>query len=83
MLNITTSGAQTVAGKCKAIEIVINNSLTGTIIVQNGTTTVATITNPTVGMSFHYGMFNNNVVINPSAICDITVNVDGGRGDLL
>lgn len=52
--------------------IVINNSLTGTITVYDNTaasgTVIATITNPTKGLSFFYDVvFNTGLTVNVSA----------------
>ncbi len=83
-LNITASGAVQVAGSTDGIQIQVNKTLSGTITVttagstQTGTSssTVATITNPTVGDSYRYsGLRNQGIVsVNPSGTTDITVS---------
>jgi len=78
--NITASGASTpFIGSSPKVLVQVNGALTGNIIVADGTTTVATITNPTVGSQYEYWNFGTSVVITPSALCDITVNVSSGR----
>lgn len=84
-LNITSSGAQAVADGSDAILIQVNGALTGTIAVtaagstQYGTSssTIGTITNPTVGLQFrYYGLrTQGKISVNPSAGCDITVSL--------
>ena len=78
--NITASGAVThLTGKCSNVEIMVNAALTGTIAVLDGTTTIATITNPTVGSRYVYHDFGTSVIVNPSTTCDITVWANTGR----
>lgn len=83
--NITTGVATDIASQADAILIQVNAALTGTITVavagstQYGTpaSTIATITNPTVGNVFRYGGLRTEgkVTVTPSTTCDITVTV--------
>ena len=75
MKYITASGSQTIASGAFGILITVNTALTGTITVADAGTTIAVITNPTVGSSYQYYGFNGAITVNPSATCDITVNV--------
>jgi len=79
-INLTAGGNVTVAGASSKTRIQVNAALTGTIIVKDGTVTIATITNPTVGSQFEYWDFVTNVQVNPSTTCDITVCTYGGYG---
>lgn len=65
--------------------VTVNAALTGTITVsdEKGTTgspVVGIITNPTVGSRYEYWDFKSGLTITPSTTCEITVNIDGGRG---
>ncbi len=85
LTNITTATtAQCFSGKARKAIIQVNGALTGTITVVDGTTgttaNVAIITNPTVGSRFEYWDFTLGVRIVTSAICDISVSVDGSYG---
>lgn len=81
-LNITASGA-TVVGKGQALLLQVNGALTGTIAITaagstqygTGSSTIATITNPTVGSQYKYGGLGQAgaISVNPSGSCDITV----------
>lgn len=81
-LNITAGSAKNIGG-CRAILIQVNAALTGSITVtgagssQYGTasSTIATITNPTVGSQYRYGgLFQQgDITVTPSTTCDITV----------
>lgn len=82
-LNIT-AGTATNIGLCQAIIIQMNTALTGNIVVsaagstQYGTTssTIATITNPTVGSLYRYNGLQSAgaITITPSTTTDITVS---------
>lgn len=67
-------------GRARRILITVNEALTGTITVIDGTAgttaNVAIITNPTVGTYYEYWGFDNGVRIVTSATCDICVSVD-------
>lgn len=79
---ITASGEATlpVTGLRKMI-IMVNAALTGTITVTHAAgTTIAVITNPTVGTMYEYWDLVGAITVNPSATCNITVSGDGGRG---
>ena len=60
--------------------ITINKTLSGTINVidgiADGSANVATITNPTVGQSYHYYNLRTGLVITASGSCDITAQTD-------
>lgn len=75
MLYIATSGAKTIADGVDAILIQVNTALTGTLTVQAGGTTIAVVTNPTVGSQYKYGNLRGRgaVTVNPSTTCDVTV----------
>lgn len=83
-LNITT-GTATPVGVVAAIIVQVNAALTGNFTVttagstQYGTSssTVATVTNPTVGSLYKYGGLSKQgiVSVTPSTTCDITVTV--------
>lgn len=79
--NITSSGSQTVATYADAVFIQVNLALTGTIIVQAGGVTQATITNPTVGTQYRYGNLHGKtpVTVNPSTTTDISVTITAGN----
>lgn len=68
-----TTGATVVKSGSGTLHcIVVNNSLTGTITVYDNTaasgTVIATITNPTKGLSFFYDVvFNTGLTVNVSA----------------
>lgn len=80
--NITASGAQSI-GLARAILIECNVALTGSITVtaagstQYGTSssTIGTITNPTVGIPWRVGGLHTQgaISINPSTTTDLTV----------
>lgn len=80
--NITSSGATSV-GQARALLIECNAALTGTITVtaagstQYGTSssTIGTITNPTVGTAWRVGGLQTQgaISINPSGTTDLTV----------
>lgn len=79
--NVLTAGATTLyTGRIRRTMITVNSALTGTIIVTDGLVTVATITNPPVGGTLQYWDLQTNLTVNPSAACDITVNIDTSRG---
>lgn len=74
---IIASGNGTLfTGRVNKIKITVNTALTGTITVADGGTTIAIITNPTVGSFYEYWDLSTSVQINPSTTCDITVNMD-------
>lgn len=78
--NVTASGAQVLqTGSIPRVLIQVNTALTGTITVTDGSTAVAVITNPVAGNTFEYWTLKNNVTVNPSGVCDITVNVLNSR----
>lgn len=83
--NLTASGAnQVFTGRANKVKIQVNGALTGTITVTDAlasgaSVAVAVVTNPTVGSVYEYWDFVTGVRVNPSATCDITVNVDTGR----
>ena len=76
----TGTTTQVWTGKAKKVIISVNEALTGTITVIDGTTgttaNIATITNPTVGSQFEYWGFEQGVRIVTSTTCDITVSCD-------
>jgi hypothetical protein len=76
--NFTASGSVTVADAAASLLVQVNKALTGNIIVAAGGTTIATITDPTVGTSYRYGGLRGQgaITVNPSTTCDITVTVD-------
>jgi len=81
--NYTTSGSKTLVsqGGLRKLIVQVNAALTGTItIAHQGGTTIATITNPTVGLKFEYWDLLGAVTVNPSTTCDITCSGDGSRG---
>lgn len=83
--NITAGGAVVVASNAQAIFIQVNAALTGTITVTAAgstqyatpSSTIATITNPTVGNVFRYGGLAQAgaISVNPSTTTDITVTM--------
>lgn len=77
--NLTAAGAITVSNSVSKLLITVNAALTGTITVADGVGTIATIASPGVGARFEYWDLTGTVTVNPSATCDITVNVDSGR----
>ena len=80
----TATTTQVSEGRARKVVIQNNAALTGTITVVDdteGTTAdVAIITDPGVGDKFEYWNFERGVRIVTSAMCDITVSVDGGYG---
>jgi hypothetical protein len=74
MIYITAASSKIVADATYGIFIQVNGALTGTITVADAGTTKAIITNPTVGSSYKYLGFVGQVVVTPSATCDITVS---------
>ena len=83
---ITASGAvNQFQGRARKLLVTVNTALTGTITISDetgtgGTPLVGIITNPTVGSSYEYWDIKNGVTVNPSATCDISVNIDGSQG---
>ena len=75
MIYITAATTTTVADQANGIMIQVNAALTGTITVRNAGTTVAVITNPTVGSVFRYYGFTGAVSLVTSATCDITISI--------
>lgn len=83
--NLTTSAATVVASNAQALFIQVNAALTGTITITaagstqygTGSSTIATITNPTVGNVFRYGGLAQvgAITVTPSTTCDITVTM--------
>lgn len=75
--NITTAATHTIAAYADGIFIQNNKALTGNIVVAVGGTTIATITDPTVGTTYAYGGLHGHgtVTITPSTTCDITVSM--------
>lgn len=83
--NITAGSATDVASNAQAILIQVNAALTGTITVSaagstqygTGSSTIATITNPTVGSFYKYGGLAQagKITVTPSTTCDITVTI--------
>lgn len=82
-VNITT-GSATPVGRARAILVQVNAVLAGNFTVttagstQYGTSssTVATVTNPTVGSTYRYSGLNQQgiITVTPSTTCDITVS---------
>lgn len=81
---ITTGTTVQVSGPCRKAKVQVNAALTGTITVIDGdgtnNTTIAVITNPTVGSQFEYFNFSVGVRVTTSTTCDVTVNTDGSYG---
>lgn len=77
---ITASGATSI-GERDGLMVQVNTALTGSITLQKGGSTFAVITNPTVGSQYRYTGLRGqgNITVNPSATCDITVNVLSAR----
>jgi len=72
---ITTGTTTTVSPRpVYSALIQVNAALTGTITVQDGSNTIAVITNPTVGLQFRYWGLQTSLVVVTSTTCDITVN---------
>lgn len=78
--HITATGSQAICTGARKILIQNNKALTGTITVTDGVGTVAVITDPAVGNQFEYWSLTGAITVNPSAICEITVNTDGSHG---
>ncbi len=84
--HLTASGAVNLATNAiSKVKITVNAALTGTITTSDETGTsgspvVGIVTNPTVGSVFEYWDFKNGVTVNPSATCDITVNISTSYG---
>lgn len=74
MIHITTSAA-TPLPLTNGILITVNAALTGSIVVADGATTIATITNPIVGNQFPYYGFAGIPTVTASTTCDITVSL--------
>ena len=74
----TATTTQVDTGKANRVLLQVNEDLTGTITVIDGTSgttaNVAVITNPSSSESFEYWDFNNGIRIVTSAVCDITVS---------
>lgn len=70
--HFTAGSIATIADKPRRVKIQNNITLTGTLTVKDGSTTVAVITNPVVGNLFEYGPFRGLATVTPSATCDIT-----------
>lgn len=71
--------------RVRKVLITVNASVTGTITISDetgttGTPVVGIITNPTVGTNYEYWDFKTGVTITPSAISNLTVNVDSSYG---
>ena len=75
MKYITAGSEATIASSANGILIQVNAALTGTLTVADGGTTVAIITNPTVGSQYRYYGFNGAVTVTPSTTTNITVSV--------
>jgi hypothetical protein len=75
MTYLTASGNTKIADRGYGLLVTVNTALTGTLTVKDGTTTVAVITNPTVGSQYYYYGFNSSINVNPSATCDVTCSI--------
>ncbi len=75
--NYTTAATHTVAAYADGVLIQNNAALTGNIVVAVGGTTIATITDPTVGTQYIYGGLHGQgaVTVTPSTTCNITVSM--------
>jgi hypothetical protein len=75
--NLTASGSVTIADGAFGVLIQVNSALTGNFVVAAGGTTIATVTNPTVGSQYRYGGLRGQgaITVNPSTTCDITVSL--------
>lgn len=84
--HMTASGAVNLAKNALSkVKIQVNGALTGTITVSDETGTagspvVAVITNPTVGSIYEYWDLQTGCTVNPSATCDITVDISSTYG---
>lgn len=80
----TNTVTQVSTGRSRSVVLQVNEALTGTIAVIDGTSgttaNVATITNPTVGSQYRYYDFTEGVRIKASTTCDITVSVVDSYG---
>lgn len=83
-VNITDDTATNViTGACSEAILQVNEALTGTIKVIDGTSgttaNVATITNPAVGNTYIYRDFKDGVRVIASGACNVTVSASAGR----
>lgn len=75
MKYFTTGSTQTIPDSGYGIFIQVNAALTGIITVTDAGSTVAIITNPTVGSQYRYYGFNGAAAVTTSTTCDVTVSV--------
>lgn len=62
-------------GKAYGLLVTVNTALTGTLTIADGGTTVAVITNPTVGTMYRYFGFNGTITVVNNATADVTVSL--------
>lgn len=85
-VHITSSGAVNQAkGALRKVKVTVNAALTGTITLSDevataGTPVIGIITNPTVGTTYEYWDIKNGLTVNPSATCEISLNIDTSYG---
>lgn len=72
MIYLLTAGVATLP-LCYGLRIQVNKALTGTYTVKDGSSTVAVVTNPTVGQPYEYWGFSDVPTVTSSADGDATI----------
>lgn len=79
-LRIIDTAAHTLMAAPKKVLVTVNAGFTGTLTIQDGGSTVAVLTNPTMGQRFEYWDLAGNLIVTCSAIGDITVSAAANYG---
>lgn len=80
MIYITTAATTTIATKAYGIRVEINKTLTGTLTITDGGTTVAVVAASTPAQGKVYYGFNGQIQIVNGSTEDVTVSVLNRQG---